>query len=133
MPIIRLNRVFVCVVTAFLCYLPALPAKRLPPKPVPPVVSGNVQYSVEGEEGAQYVVASNVTSGQELWRVKVFQTHVRQRLEKDVQWVFITELTLASKQLLVRDEKARCYAVDLTTKRVKHQACREVTAGPKRR
>ena len=60
----------------------------------------------------------------ELWRVKVFHTRIKFWMEEDVQWVFITDLKLADEVLLVRDEKARCYAIDIATKhRVRKTPC----------
>jgi hypothetical protein len=98
-------------------------AKRLPPEPVTPVVAQGLRYSAEGDGRDQYVLASNATSGKELWKVKVFHTHVHSEMEQDVQWVFITNLKLVNDALLVRDEKARCYSVDLKTHRVHKTSC----------
>ena len=112
-----------CALWLLIC--PAARAKRKPPEPVPPVVSGDVRYSVGGNGTAQSIVASAVGSGAVLWRVEVFRTKINPRMEKDVQDVFITDLTVAGRTLLIRDEKARCYVLDLATKRVKQQSCAE--------
>ena len=40
-----------------------------------------------------------------------------------VQWVFITNLKLMENSLFVRDEKARCYSVNLKTHRVHEASC----------
>ncbi len=99
-------------------------AKRLPPKPVPPVVAHGVRYSAEGDGKDSYVVASDGASGRKLWRVKVFHTRIKiWRGEEDNQWVFISDLKLAGSSLLVRDENNRCYSISLKTKRVKKMAC----------
>jgi len=113
---------FIFVVTVVLITVSAQ-AKRLPAKPVPPVISGGVRYSVENDGADQYVVASNVTDGAELWKVKIFHTHVKFWIEEDNQAVFITSMQLDGNSLLVADERSRCYSVNLTTKKVHKQSC----------
>jgi hypothetical protein len=44
-------------------------------------------------------------------------------VEEDNQWIFISDLTKAGKSLLIRDEKARCYSLDLSTRRVRKKPC----------
>jgi hypothetical protein len=98
-------------------------AKRLPPKPVAPVIADGVRYSSEGAGGDQYVVAAEVSSGKVLWKVKVFRSHITLRKEIDVQLVFISDLKLVGNILLVRDEMSRCYSVDIIRKRARKQQC----------
>jgi outer membrane protein assembly factor BamB len=98
-------------------------AKRVPPKPVSPVISDGIRYSTEGDGRDQYVVAGDTSSGNELWRGKVFHNRIKFWREEDVQWVFITDLKLVDNSLLIRDERSRCYSVDLTTRQVKKQEC----------
>ena len=98
-------------------------AKRLAPKPVPPIVSNGVRYSVEGDGRNQYIVAQEVSTEKVLWRTLVFHTRIDPFKEEDVQWVFINELKLDDKTLFVRDETSRCYSVDLATQRVRKQEC----------
>jgi len=102
--------------------LPAL-AKRVPPKPVTPVVSGDLKYSAAGDGRDQYVVAQDLKSGSQLWKVKVFHISIKPWLEQDVQWVFITDLKLVEQALLIRDEEAHCHSLDLSTKHVKKVSC----------
>ncbi len=100
---------------------PAVFAKRAAPKPVPPVSDKGVTYSAPNTvELMNYVVASD-SSGKELFRVKVFDVMFDPKLERDVQWVFITHLKISGDTLLVRDEKERCFAVALTTRSVKRK------------
>lgn len=110
-----------CFVIAFLA-VSAL-AKRLSPKSVTPVISGGIRYSADGDGRDEYVVAANASTGNILWRVKVFQTRIKPWLEEDVQWVYITNLKIVDNSLFVRDEKSRCYSIDLTSKHVKTQPC----------
>ncbi len=98
-------------------------AKRVPPKPVSPVISGGIRYSAEGNGRDQYVVAADVSSGKVLWKVKVFHNNINFELEEDVQHIFITDLKLVDNSLFVRDEALRCYSTDLGGKGVKKQRC----------
>ena len=60
-------------------------------------------------------------------RSRVFHTRTEfWRGEEDNQWVFISDLKLAAKSLLVRDEKNRCYSIELNTKHVKKAQCGSV-------
>jgi hypothetical protein len=97
-------------------------AKRVTPKPVPPLISSGVRYSAEGDGRNQYVVARDISDEKVLWKVLVFHTSIDPFKEEDVQWVFINELKLTEKTLFVRDEKSRCYLIDLATRSVKKQA-----------
>ena len=96
-------------------------AKRAAPPPVAPVVYKGITYTAPNQNGrAAYVVASDST-GKELFRVKVFDVEIDPKLEEDVQWVFITELRLRGESLLVKDEKGRRFAIDLSTHAVKRK------------
>jgi len=99
-------------------------AKRVPPKPVAPIVADGIRYSAEGNGKDSYVVAIDEASGNMLWRVKVFHTRIQfWRGEEDNQWLFISDLKPAGDSLLVRDEKNRCYSIYLNTRRVKKAPC----------
>ena len=107
----RVPRLLLCVDSAS--------AKRRDPKPVAPVVYHGISYSAPNNNGRiAYVLASDST-GKELFRIKVFDTPTDPKLEEDVQWVFITDLRLSGHLLLVKDEKGRCYIVNLDTRAVK--------------
>ena len=96
-------------------------AKRAAPKPVSPVISGGIRYSAEGNGIDEYVVATDASSGKKLWKVEVFHNEIDPSLEEDVQAVFITNLKLAGNSLSIRDEKSRCYSLDLSTKHVRRR------------
>ncbi len=98
-------------------------AKRVAPPPVNPVVSGNIKYSARGDGRAGYVVASDAINQKELWSVEIFRIHIRPWEEEDNQWVFIGDLKLLDNALLVRDERSRCYRLELTTRHVRETRC----------
>lgn len=88
-----------------------------------PVLHAGVTYSAAGDGWGGYVVATETSTGKELWKIKIFTVHIKFGMEEDVQWVFITDLSLDSNALLIRDEKSRCYRLDLEKKRVKKDIC----------
>jgi len=98
-------------------------AKIAPLKPVPPVESDGVRYSADRDGRDQYAVATDIATGKQLWKVKVFHTHIKFWIEEDVQWVFITDLKLMNSSLFLRDGKARCYAVDINGHRARKAPC----------
>jgi hypothetical protein len=96
-------------------------AKRGAPDTVPPVLFKGVTYSAPNKNGMiNYVLASDL-SGKELFRIKVFDMPIDPKLEEDAQWIFITHLELSGDSLLVKDEKGRCFAINLTTRAVKRK------------
>jgi outer membrane protein assembly factor BamB len=98
-------------------------AKIMPPKPVAPVDGNGVRYSADRDGRDQYAVATDIATGKQLWKVKVFHKPIKFWIKEDVQWVFITNLRLMDNTLFVRDGKARCYAVDIKTQRVRKASC----------
>jgi hypothetical protein len=120
----RLNRSRQAVLSLLLSFsiLSAF-AKRLPPKPVPAVVNAGIQYSAAGDGRTQYVVATDLNTSRELWRVMIFRNSINAQLEEDVQSVFITNLKLVGDSLLVKDEKNRCYRLEVASRHVKREHC----------
>jgi len=94
-------------------------AKRAVPKPVAPIVYRGITYSAPNDNGeVGYILASD-SAGKKLFQIKVFEIEIDPKLERDVQDVFITDLKLQGNSLIVRDERFRCYSVNLETRIVK--------------
>ena len=101
--------------------------KRAAPKPVEPVEINKVRYEVVraakahgfGQDGG-VIVATDTTTGKELWTLKVYQTHYDQAEEQDVQEVYITKLTPCQDNtaLQVENEARKTYLVNLNTREV---------------
>jgi hypothetical protein len=89
-----------------------------------------VEYSATGNGKDGFVIATDLSMRKQLWRVKVFHYRTKFGVEEDVQWVYITNLKLTDGLLLVRDEKARCYAVDVKSKHVKETGCGDSFPAP---
>lgn len=102
-------------------------AKRIPPNPVSPVVFDGVRYTAEGDGRDAYVVAADASDNKVLWRVKVFHNRIKYWMEIDAQFVYITDLRLSNNSLLVSDERARCYSVNLVERRVRKHSCGSVS------
>jgi hypothetical protein len=117
--------IVVCIILAIVT--PVALAKHKAVKPVAPVEADGVRYMVEGNGRDQYVAATDISSGKQLWKVKVFHTRILNCWlfwrEEDTQWVFITDLKLLDHSLFVRNEKSRCYSVDLKTHKVRKASC----------
>lgn len=95
-------------------------AKRSAPVAVAPVVIKGVEYSAPHEAMA-FVVAKGISSGKELWRVRIYEVRVNAELERDVQDVFITSLTEKDGSLLITNERGEKFTLDLQTRKVTRQ------------
>jgi hypothetical protein len=114
-----------CIALTILTIAPVSPAKRLPPPNVKPVLFGGVEYSAHGDGTHAWITATEVTTRKELWTAKVFRIHTHWwKGEEDNQWVYISGLKLEPNALLIKDERERCYSLDLNTKGVKRENCR---------
>ena len=94
-------------------------AKRSEPKKVTPVMYEGVKYiapHVNGREGK--TEALNQETGEKLWDKVIYTVKIDPNLEEDVQWVFITALSIRDGKLLVTNEKGDQYTLDLKTKKV---------------
>ena len=104
-------------------------AKRAAPKPVTPVVHNGVKFvapNLDGREGK--VEAINDSNGKRLWDVVIYRIKIDPKLEKDVQWVFITKLAIQQNALQITNEKNEQFKLDLATRKVE-----KVTKGKKDR
>jgi hypothetical protein len=72
---LQFRALLVCIVITLATALAI--AKIAPLKPVPPVESNGVRYAADRDGRDQYVVASDIATGKELWKVKVFHTHIK--------------------------------------------------------
>ena len=108
----------VCVVLLFVGAASA-EAKRGAAKPVEPVVIGSVRYSARAEPDLMgFVVATDISSGKELWRQRIYRVFMKPSLERDVQWVFITTLSRQDQSLLITNGRGEHFTLDLTTRKV---------------
>ena len=106
----------------FLFLLLALPlpceAKRSEPKEVAPVVSEGVEYRANNRPHDIAVEAYDHLTGKLLWKKEVYHDSVDPRLEEDLQWVFISELSVKDGKLKALTEDGRLYELNLETHNV---------------
>jgi hypothetical protein len=120
----RVNRLHVALL-ATLAMVPLSLAKRLPPPNVKPVLSDGVEYSAHGDGTHAWVAATEIATRKELWTAKVFHIHTHWwKGEEDNQWVYISDLKFETNVLFIRDERERCYFLNLSTKKVEREHCR---------
>jgi hypothetical protein len=94
-------------------------AKRLPPKPVPPIRIEDVEYSVPHRNQMGFVVATDLKSKVILWQRQIYTVKIDPNLEEDVQWSFITSIKPGLGKILVENESNGIYELDLKTLQVR--------------
>lgn len=98
-------------------------AKRSVPGAVEPITVHGITYSAPAS-AMGFIVASDASSGRELWRQRIYRISFNPSLERDVQDVFITSLTLRSGSLVIANEHGERYAVNLSTRKVTRESDR---------
>ena len=94
-------------------------AKRGPAPPVNTVVVGSIRYSAPPDpDHMGYVIATDVTSGMELRRQRIYRVFINPFVETDIQWVFITSLVRQGNALMITNEQGRHFTLDLKTRKV---------------
>jgi len=97
-------------------------AKRGPAPSVNTVVIGSIAYSAPpNPDDMGYVIATDVPSGKELWRQRIYRVLIKPFVESDVQWVFITSLVRQDHTLLVTNERGERFVLDLKSRKVTQQ------------
>jgi hypothetical protein len=104
-----------------------LQAKRVGPPKVEPVTMGSARYEVIhwgrkrnlGQNGG-FIAAVNAKSGAELWILKVYDIKYEEKLETDVQDIFIKTMAKSKTKntLDITDERGRKFKVDVETRKV---------------
>jgi hypothetical protein len=94
-------------------------AKRIAPAKVEPVIHEGIRYVAPNDDGRRaYIEASDGQTNRKLWDLTVFTNRIDPTLEEDVQWVFITSLSLRNDMLVVTSERGMTYQIDLKTRSV---------------
>jgi len=93
-------------------------AKRLPPKPVPPIVAEGVEYTVPHDVLMGLVVATDIKSRTVLWQRQIYAVRFNPDIEQDVQACYITSLAAGSGKLTIKNERGNVYELFLKTLQV---------------
>lgn len=95
---------------------PRMMASRIPPARVQPVEIDGIRYeSVWGSMGL--FRATEIKTGKTLWELTLYRYKYDERLETDVQDVFVAAMAKeGDSSILVTDERAKVYRVDLKSR-----------------
>jgi hypothetical protein len=105
------------ICSLLLCSAAPIDAKRSAPKTLESVTISGVTYSAPGWP-VGVVIATDASSGRELWRQRIYAIPYDRKLEQDVQDVFITSLKRRGNVLLIANERGERFALDLSTRKV---------------
>lgn len=110
-------------------------AKRLPPAEVPAVTDGTLRYEAPHHvdpcsQSGGCVVARDAVTGEQRWVVQLYVTVYDPFLERDVQDVYISSLTLTDGVLSVLDEKGRRFDISTTTRAVSRPSGQGCSSAP---
>jgi hypothetical protein len=104
-------------------------AKRVEPVKVDPVIHDGIRYVAPNDDGRRgYIEAWNVATNKKLWDLILFTNPIDPNLEEDVQWVFVTKLSIQGGRLVATSERGENYQVDLNTKEITQSVSRSSTS-----
>lgn len=113
-------KISIYVLLCFLSIAPSAWCKRGGAPIVEPVICESMKYIVPNDDGIrEYVEAWDVKTKKKTWEITIFTNSLQPGLEKDVQWVFIEKLQCEKGNLLVTDESARQFLLNLKTKQIR--------------
>ena len=90
-------------------------AKRLSPKNVAPVTVEGVEYRAPHRKMG---VVEAWKDGKMIWEQQIYSVKINDKLEEDVQWIFIKKMEHKEKFLFIENERKMTFALDLKTKKV---------------
>lgn len=93
-------------------------AKRGAPKPVPAIKVGDIAYQVDHSHMGT-VEAWDLKANKMIWRHAIYTVKYIEKMETDVQDVFITETDKSGDVIKVKNERGSEYELDLKTMKVK--------------
>ena len=107
------------IILVIFCLATGASAKRVGPEAVEPVILEMIEYSAPPEYGAaKYLEARDTVSGKLLGKYKIYEIKFAPMVEKDVQNVFIKNLTMRDGKIIITNEANEVFIFDPTTKSV---------------
>lgn len=88
-------------------------AERMPPKNVRPMIYKGIKFIAPGMGKMGYVEARDTETNKKVWEKKVYNVIINPMLEEDVQWIFISSLSIEDGKLVVVNERGRKYNIDI--------------------
>ena len=114
------------VLTGLFTFAPEVMAGRSAPEEITPIIAFNkiftVGYKISGsatQKRKAYVEASDLASGRTLWKAEIYTITYDAMLDSDVEDVYVSEMKLEGKTLLIEDETGQRFALDLNTRKVR--------------
>ena len=95
-------------------------AKRIEPKPVPPIIKDGIEYSAPSAHMG-FVVAKWIKTNRQIWskQIYVVKYEYKYGLEEDAQRCFIKSLKLEGNQLIITNEEGSTFSLDIDTLQTK--------------
>lgn len=91
---------------------------RVAPKNIKPLVVENIEYSAPTTEMG-FLIAKDAATNKELWKKQIYEVKYDEKLEKDVQHVFIDSLWQQGKMIMIQNEDGKIYELNPVSKDVK--------------
>jgi hypothetical protein len=89
-------------------------AKRGPaPEVVPLIYKGMKFIAPNSPQKMGYIEAWDIETNKKVWEKKVYRVFINPLMEADVQWVFISSLTIEDGKLVVVNERGKKYKVGI--------------------
>ncbi len=106
------------IFTFFVC---EAQAKRTVPPEVEPLIYNGIKIVTSAEKPDEqmessfstYIEALDNSTGEKLWRKKVYTIKLNPKIEKDVQWIFISKIEIENEKLIITDENEKKYLLEL--------------------
>ena len=95
-------------------------AKRIAPREVAPVSHEGIEYYAPLDVNMiGRIQARDPATKKVLWEQVIFKITYDSELERDVQWVFISNLRIDDGMLIITDERNRRYSMNPETREVR--------------
>lgn len=88
--------------------------KRSVPKEVQPILIENIKYSCSMNE----IIATDTLSQNILWKKEIYKVIYDEKMERDVQDVYIDSISLKDNLMIIRNENTEFYSLNIKTKEV---------------
>lgn len=108
----NMMRIIFCIlaISGMVCSL-AL-AERMPPKEVAPIYYKGVKF-IAPTNKMGIVEAWDIETNKKVWEKKVYQVFFNPLMERDVQDVFISSLSIEGEKLVVVNERGKRFEIDI--------------------
>ena len=88
--------------------------KRIPRKSILPITVGDIIYNTSMND----IIATDLLNNDVLWIKKIYAVVYNEKLEKDVQDVYIDSISYSDNTLIIHNELGQTYFLDLNTQLV---------------